>query len=70
MVVCWAYVFGKDSCRNLKCKLMDTHNATVRAEFEASMSKDEFKQAREGQGESNLALQRQHVNSSGAVLTS
>ena len=49
---------------------MDTHNATVRAEFEASMSKDEFKQAREGQGESNLALQRQHVNSSGAVLTS
>ena len=47
MVICWAYVFGKNGCQNLKCKFMDTHNAKARAEFEVSMSKDKFKQARD-----------------------
>ena len=47
VAICWAYVFGKNSYWNPKYKFMDTHNAKARAEFEASMSKDEFKQARD-----------------------
>lgn len=40
----WRYAGCTCPDRTAKCKFMDTHNAKARAEFEASMSKDEFKQ--------------------------